>query len=105
MSDYKVLPGPEAYLPPSAASMGIVLPDPGEGLIEGRLVTEDEAIEAAAKKYNKPAGIHIVEIDEKILEKRINEGYKFIAYGVDFRILESVLSRSVKKFKELTEKK
>lgn len=50
MSDYKVLPGPEAFLPPSAASMGIVLPDPGEGLIEGRLVTEDEAIEAAAKK-------------------------------------------------------
>lgn len=50
MSNYKVLPGPEAFLPPSAASMGIVLPDPGEGLIEGRLVSEQEAIEAAARK-------------------------------------------------------
>ncbi|MBT3517782.1 MAG: carbon monoxide dehydrogenase, partial [Nitrospina sp.] len=30
MSDYKVLAGPEAFLPPSAASMGIILPDPGE---------------------------------------------------------------------------
>ncbi len=50
MSEYKVLPGPEAFLPPSAASMGIVLPDPGEGLIEGRIVSEDEAIEAIAHK-------------------------------------------------------
>lgn len=50
MSQYKVVPGPEAYLPPAAASMGIILPDPGEGLIEGRIVSEDEAMEHAARK-------------------------------------------------------
>lgn len=50
MSDYKVVPGPEAFLPPSASSMGIVLPDPGEAHIEGRIVPEDEAIEHAARK-------------------------------------------------------
>jgi len=43
MSQYQVKAGPEAFLPPAAASMGIVLPDPGEGHIEGRIVPEEEA--------------------------------------------------------------
>ncbi len=50
MSQYRVAAGPEAFLPPAAAMMGIVLPDPGQGHIEGRLVSEDEAIEEAARK-------------------------------------------------------
>ena len=50
MSRYKVLPGPEAFLPPSAASMGNVLPDPGEAHIEGRIVPEAEAYEYCARK-------------------------------------------------------
>ena len=48
---YKVLPGPEHYLPPSAASMGIRLPDPGQGHINGRIVPEEEAMEAAARQF------------------------------------------------------
>ncbi len=50
MSQYKVLPGPEAFLPPAAASMGNVLPDPGEAHIEGEIVPVDEAYEVAARK-------------------------------------------------------
>ena len=50
MRRYKVLPGPEAFLPPSAASMGNVLPDPGEAHIEGKVVPVDEAYEVAARK-------------------------------------------------------
>ena len=50
MGEYQVLPGPEAFLPPSAASMGIVLPDPGEAHIEGRIVDEEEAYEYTARK-------------------------------------------------------
>ena len=50
MSRYKVLPGPEAFLPPSAASMGNILPDPGEAHIEGKVVPVDEAYEVAARK-------------------------------------------------------
>ncbi|MDA8028543.1 MAG: carbon monoxide dehydrogenase [Nitrospiraceae bacterium] len=49
MSNYRVKPGPEAFLPPAAAMMGIVLPEPGEGHIEGRIVPQDEAIEASAR--------------------------------------------------------
>ena len=45
---YKVVNGPEGILPPSAAYMGVVLPEEGEGLLEGAIVTEDKAMEAAA---------------------------------------------------------
>jgi len=48
-SSYKVLPGPEGILPPSAASMGVILPEEGEGLLEGRIVSEEEAMIGAAK--------------------------------------------------------
>ena len=50
VNQYAVKAGPEAFLPPAAASMGIVLPDPGEAHIEGRIVPEEEAFEFAARK-------------------------------------------------------
>jgi hypothetical protein len=50
MSHYEVKAGPEAFLPPAAATMGNVLPDPGEAHIEGRIVPEEEAYEHAARK-------------------------------------------------------
>ncbi|MEK9629016.1 MAG: carbon monoxide dehydrogenase beta subunit family protein [Nitrospinota bacterium] len=49
MSDYEVKAGPEAFLPPAAATMGNVLPDPGEAHIGGKLVPEDEAYDKAAR--------------------------------------------------------
>ena len=48
---YRVMPGPEAYLPPAAACMGVVLPDPGQAHIEGRIVPEEEAMEHVAMKF------------------------------------------------------
>jgi hypothetical protein len=53
VSQYRVVAGPEAFLPPAASLMGIVLPDPGQGHIEGRLVPEEEAIEEAARRLSK----------------------------------------------------
>jgi hypothetical protein len=47
---YRVLPGREGFLSPAAATMGVILPDPGQGLVEGEIVSEEQAIEAAAKK-------------------------------------------------------
>lgn len=47
---YRVVTGPEAYLSPSAAVMGIVLPEPGEGLIEGQIVQEKAAMQEIARK-------------------------------------------------------
>lgn len=49
MSNYEVKAGPEAFLPPAAATMGNVLPDPGEAHIGGTVVDEDEAYDKAAR--------------------------------------------------------
>ena len=50
MSHYEVKAGPEAFLPPAAATMGNILPDPGEAHIGGKIVPEEEAYEHAARK-------------------------------------------------------
>lgn len=50
MLNYKVIAGPEGYLPPAAASCGILLPEKGDALIEGTIVHEDEAMVAIVKK-------------------------------------------------------
>lgn len=47
---YRVLPGPEAFLPPAAACMGVIQADPGGSLVEGVIVSEKKAIETAARK-------------------------------------------------------
>ncbi len=47
---YKVMPGPEHFLPPAAASMGIRLPDPGQAHIHGTIVQEEQAMETAARQ-------------------------------------------------------
>lgn len=53
MSDYKVMPGPESYLPPAAALQGVRLPEKGEGYIEGNCVARDEALRSIAEKIIK----------------------------------------------------
>ncbi len=49
-SEYRVLPGPEGYLPPAAACMGVTLPEPGEALVEGKIVPEEDALQRIAEK-------------------------------------------------------
>ncbi len=50
LTKYRVLAGPEGYLPPAAACEGIALPDVGYALIEGREVPEQEALSAIVDK-------------------------------------------------------
>ncbi len=50
-TSYKVMPGPEHFLPPSASSMGIRLPDPGQAHIHGTIVPDEEAMEQAARQF------------------------------------------------------
>lgn len=46
---YRVSQGPIGLLPPSAASQGVLLPENGEGLVEGGITSEPEAMEEAAR--------------------------------------------------------
>ncbi len=50
MLNYKVVAGPEGYLPPAAASRGVVLPEKGKALVEGYAVPEEEAMLTVVKK-------------------------------------------------------
>ncbi len=47
---YRVLPGPEGFLPPAAASKGVELPEPGEALVEGERVPVARGMEEAAMR-------------------------------------------------------
>jgi aldehyde:ferredoxin oxidoreductase len=50
MKPYQVSRGPEGFLPPAAAMMGVTLPVEGQGSILGLRVFEDQAIEEAARQ-------------------------------------------------------
>lgn len=50
------------------------------------------------KNLNCPAGLHIVEPDIQKLEKSIAEGFTFIAYSVDSRMLDVAVRMGVNKF-------
>ncbi len=61
-----------------SASMGII----GE-FDSQEFIDVMASILSSCKKYNMPCGDHVVEPDKKLLEKRIKEGYRFVAYGTD----------------------
>ena len=61
--------------------------------IPGRFENTDyletiEQIDSIARKIGKPGGIHIVEPDIELL-KKAKEKYSFIAYSVDFRMIDT----------------
>jgi hypothetical protein len=49
-SNYQVVAGPEGYLPPAAAFMGVMLPEKGDALVEGKIVPAEEAMQKIAEK-------------------------------------------------------
>lgn len=66
-----------------SGSMGI----PGQFNAPEFISVMDE-ISATAKKLQKTSGVHVVEPDPAALQSRINEGYQFIAYSLDTRMLD-----------------
>lgn len=50
METYKVMKGPEGYLPPAAAMHGVCLPEHGEAFIEGECISLETGIRHIAKK-------------------------------------------------------
>ena len=78
-----------------SASMGI----PGDFANEKMSAALDR-IKIAAKDYQVSSGIHIVEPDLGELKRRISEGYKFIAYGVDMRMLDITCRLATDKMKD-----
>jgi len=80
-----------------SASLGV----PGE--FDHPKVTEAlELIEKKANQHKITKGVHIVEMDPALLEKNLRAGYKFIAYGVDFRVLEKNFRQAHQIFREMS---
>ncbi|NDA62392.1 MAG: 2,4-dihydroxyhept-2-ene-1,7-dioic acid aldolase [Chitinophagia bacterium] len=77
-----------------SCSLGI----PGEFKNKKYIKTVKTILKAGANA-RCPAGMHIVEPDLTQLKKVIQEGYKIIAYSVDFRMLDQAARAGVKFFK------
>ena len=52
-----------------------------------------ENIRKQADQYKVPCGMHIVDPSKEQLVKRIEEGYRFIAYSIDATFLNAVVSK------------
>jgi 2-dehydro-3-deoxyglucarate aldolase len=56
---------------------------PGQ-LNDPEVVKAMARIQKSAEAHGIPPGVHVVSSDEKHLAQRVKQGYKFVAYGVDF---------------------
>lgn len=61
-----------------------------------------ERIRTTGLRLGSPAGLHIVEPDCDRLTQTLEEGYRFIAFSVDIRVLDVGLRQGLQRFKELT---
>ena len=80
-----------------SSSMGI----PGE-FNHPRFLDVMDEIKEVATEIKAVGGIHIVEPDPTQLDKRVAEGYKFIAYSLDIRMLDVSCRSALKGIKEKT---
>ena len=79
-----------------SCSMGI----PGQ-FENDKFIEVMEHIRDTGQRLNCPAGLHIVEPDVEKLEKSVIEGYIFIAYSVDSRMLDVAAREGISKFKHI----
>ena len=59
-------------------------------------------IRRVGAELGTPGGLHVVEPDLDLLRKCVADGYRFIAYSVDMRILDVGMRRGVDSFRKLT---
>lgn len=52
------------------------------------------------KDHNMPSGFHVVDTDPKILQKKIDQGCTFLAYGIDYFFMRDAATAGMNKLKE-----
>ena len=60
-----------------------------------------QRIRSVSERIGVPGGVHIVEPDPAQLRRRIKEGFRFIAYGMDTRMLDTVCRAGLDSIKGL----
>ncbi len=83
-----------------SASMGI----PGQ-FDHADFIVVMKKITEIASRTEVPSGIHIIEPDVEQIKRRIEDGYRFIAYSLDIRMLDVSCSNAINTFSELVGKK
>jgi len=74
-----------------SASMG----KPGE-LEHPDVLAAIKKVKDTGFSVNKPGGLHLIEPDPEKLDALINQGFRFLAYSVDFRMLDSSCFEGIK---------
>ena len=57
-------------------------------------------IQLKCKEYNMPAGFHVVDTNSKKLNLKIDQGYSFLAYGIDYFFLRDSAISGMDKIRE-----
>ena len=52
------------------------------------------------EKHRIPSGIHVVDTDPKNLQSKIEQGYTFLAFGIDYFFLRDAAMNGMKKLKQ-----
>ena len=73
-----------------SASMGV----PGE-ITHPDVQKAIEHAREAGLSHGIPGGIHVVEPDRDELYRQIDSGYRFLGYGLDIRMLDSLCRRDL----------
>lgn len=60
-----------------------------------------ERVRAVAKEMSMSGGIHVIEPEPEQLKQRIEEGYHFIAYSLDIRMLDVACRKGLESIEEL----
>ena len=53
----------------------------------------------AGNRLGKPGGIHVIEPNQNELRQRIDDGFSFIGYGLDIRILDTLCRKHIQSIK------
>ncbi len=68
------------------------------GQFDNKLMIEAMSkIQRFIRTFSKIAGYHMVEPDVEQLQQLVREGYRFLAYSVDFRMLDTSCRAAIKK--------
>jgi len=72
-------------------------------LTDPQVIKAEEKVLTASRKYNIPAGIHVVHPRFEDLQDKINNGFKIIAYGVDMVLLSTSCNKVIKEINNVIE--
>lgn len=53
-------------------------------------------VRAAGKKLGKPGGIHVIEPEPAELKRRLKQGFSFVAYSLDIRMIDAACRAGLK---------